>query len=328
MHRFLPALTALALFSAGCGYMGDPLPPLANIPAAIADLAAVQRSDRIVVQFSLPTMTTEGIEIRSPLEVDLRAGTAAIQPFSAEAWAARATPMSPVPVENGHVRMELQASGWIGKEVTLGVRVAGSNGKESKWSNFVNVPVVPAPPIPASAEAKATAKGVLLTWQGAPGEFRVFRRAGKETDFTRVADVTEDHWTDPDSQFGTFYSYVIQRVVKVANGHEAESDLTPALTINPQDTFPPAAPTGLHAIPASGSIELSWENNTESDLAGYRIYRAVPGGNWERIAATGIPGFSDRNVEKGKTYRYAVSAVDQAGNESTRSSETGAALPQ
>ncbi len=308
--------------------MGDPLPPLANVPAAVNDLAALQRGDRIVVQFSLPTMTTEGIEIRSPLEVDLRAGTADIEPFSAAAWAEQAKPVPTVPVESGHARVEIVASGWIGKEVTLGVRVIGANRKDAKWSNFVNVPVVPAPAVPAAAEAKATAQGVLLTWQGAPGEFRVFRRAGKETDFVKVADVNQEQWTDTTSQFGTFYAYVIQRVVKVAAGHEAESNLSPALTINPQDTFPPAAPAGLHAIPASGSIELSWDNNSESDLAGYRVYRAAPAGDWARIAATGVPGFSDRNVEKGKTYRYAVAAVDHAGNESARSSETTAALPQ
>lgn len=308
--------------------MGDPLPPLANIPATVTDLAAIQRGDRIVVQFSLPTLTTEGIEIRSPLEVDLRASTAAIEPFSSAAWAEQAKPIPSVPFKDGHARIEVPASGWIGKEVTLGVRVVGSNGKESNWSNFVNVPVVPAPAVPAAAEAKATAKGVLLTWQGAPGEFRIFRRANKETEFVRVADVNQEQWTDPNSQFGTFYSYVIQRVVRMANGHEAESDLSTALTINPQDTFPPSAPTGLHAIPASGSIELSWENNSESDLAGYRVYRAAPAGNWDGIAVTETPGFSDRNVEKGKSYRYAVTAVDHSGNESTRSSETSAALPQ
>ncbi len=328
MLRFLPALAALALLSAGCGYVGDPMPPLANIPAAVTDLAAVQRSARIIVQFTLPSQTTEGIEIRSPLEVDLRAGSGAVEPFSADRWAEHAQPVPSGPIEKGHARVEIPTKGWNGRVVTLGVRVAGSNGKESAWSNFVNVPVVPPPAEPVSLAAKATAEGVLLTWQGAPGEFFVFRRAGKEPDFTKVADVRQDRWIDLNTQFGVFYSYLVQRIVPVGDGREAESDLTAPVTINPVDTFPPAAPVGLRAIPAPGSIELSWEGNSEPDLAGYHVYRAPPGGSWENIAAANLPGFSDRGVEKGKTYRYAVTAVDRSGNESPRSAEVSSTLPQ
>ena len=32
-----------------------------------------------------------------------------------------------------------------------------------------------------------------------------------------------------------------------------------------------------------------------------------------------IPSYSDHQVEHGKTYRYAVSAIDKSGNESARS---------
>ena len=42
MRRWLVAAAAAALL-AGCGYIGDPLPPLLNIPARVTDLTAVQR---------------------------------------------------------------------------------------------------------------------------------------------------------------------------------------------------------------------------------------------------------------------------------------------
>ncbi len=328
MLRFLPALFTLVFFSAGCGYVGDPMPPLANIPAAVTDLTAFQRSARIVVQFTLPSQTTEGIAIHSPLEVDLRAGTKAIQPFSPAVWEEGATKVPAGTIESGHARIEIPTRDLTGKEVTIGVRVIGSNGKESSWSNFVNLPVVPPPAMPSGVEAKATAEGVLLTWQGGQGEFRVFRRAGKDADFSRVADVAQERWIDRNSQFGTFYSYVVQRIVKTGNDHDAESELTAPVVINPVDTFPPAPPAGLRAIPAPGSIELSWDGNAEPDLAGYRVYRFAPGGTWTRIGAADLPGYSDHSAEKGKTYRYAVSAVDRSGNESARSAEVASALPQ
>jgi len=57
MRRFL---TALAAVLSGCGYVAGPLPPLANIPARVTDLAAVQRGGKLIVQFTVPQLTTEG----------------------------------------------------------------------------------------------------------------------------------------------------------------------------------------------------------------------------------------------------------------------------
>ena len=41
------------------------------------------------------------------------------------------------------------------------------------------------------------------------------------------------------------------------------------------DTTPPAAPTGLTATPGSGSVTLSWAANSETDLAGYNVFRSA-----------------------------------------------------
>ena len=39
------------------------------------------------------------------------------------------------------------------------------------------------------------------------------------------------------------------------------------------------------------------------------------------------PSYSDKQVESGKQYRYAVSAFDKTGNESKRSDEIAVAAP-
>src|SRR5204862_3326546 len=96
--------------------------------------------------------------------------------------------------------------------------------------------------------------------------------------------------------------------------------LSEETSITPEDTFPPAVPSGLRADPVTASIELGWDRNTEPDLAGYRIYRATGDGPLEKLADTSqVPTYSDRALERGKTYRYALSSVDRAGNESERS---------
>ena len=50
------------------------------------------------------------------------------------------------------------------------------------------------------------------------------------------------------------------------------------------DTEAPAAPTGLTATASEGRILLNWDNNAESDLLGYEIYRSTtPGDGYSRI---------------------------------------------
>ncbi|MGA9628312.1 MAG: hypothetical protein WBQ65_27815 [Bryobacteraceae bacterium] len=327
MHRVFPALlAAAALLTGGCGYTGDALPPLANIPARVNDLAAIERGDRIMVQFTVPPRTTEGVAIKTPLKLDLRIGTAE-PPFNQEVWAARATPVAAGPVDNGVARYEIPVAAWTGKEATLAVRVLSARGKTMGWSNFVNLPVVAPPERPAEVRAEATADGVRLTWRARGDSFRIYRRSGSEG-FAPVANVPQPTWTDSGAEFGKHYVYQVQTMVKLPNNTEAQSDVSEEAGITPEDRFPPAVPAGLNAATAPNSIELSWDGDTEPDLAGYRVYRSTGAGPFEKIGEmVTIPSYSDRAVEHGKTYRYAVSAIDKTGNESARSVPVEATLP-
>ncbi len=324
MRLLFPAAAGIVL--ASCGYLGPPLPPLANIPERVTDLAALQRGGHITAHFTVPQLTTEGVQIKRPLDLDLRIGVAP-EPFSDEKWAAAAKPVTGGQVVNHIATYEIPSASWTGKDATLGVRAIGANGKEADWSNFVMVPVVPPPPVPAPVKTELTPEGVRLSWPGPEGEFRVLRRAGTEKAFNQEAEVTATSWTDPNTAAGTPYTYIVQRIEKLHGGKEAQSDLSPAVTITPRDIFPPAVPTGLHALPAPASIELSWNANTEPDLAGYRVYRSVDGGPFEKLAELQpVPAYSDHAVEPGKTYRYEVSAFDRTGNESARSAPVEAGL--
>jgi hypothetical protein len=331
--RTLPALAAAALLTTGCGYVGEPLPPLANVPARVKDLAAVQRGSRIMAQFTVPIQTTEGTPIKDPVKLDLRIGTGS-EPFRADEWAAHARQVTPLPETApgaGLAHYAIPAAEWTGKETILAVRLIGANGKAGGWSGFVILPVVPPPDQPADVTPMATADGVRLTWRARGENFQIFRKAQGET-FTPVAKVQQPQWTDANAEFGKPYAYQVQTIVKLAGNKEAESDLSAEASITPVDTFPPAAPSGLRPSPAVNSIELAWDRNNESDLAGYRIYRttvtAAAAAPLEKLADIGqIPSYSDRNVEHGKTYRYALSAIDRAGNESPKTPPVEVLLP-
>ena len=100
----------------------------------------------------------------------------------------------------------------------------------------------------------------------------------------------------------------------------AVSQASAEVSITPADRFPPPAPINLAGVASTGSIELLWDRSTAPDLAGYRIYRAQGAGAFAKVGETReSPSYGDRTIEAGKLYRYAVTAFDNAGNESSMS---------
>ena len=88
------------------------------------------------------------------------------------------------------------------------------------------------------------------------------------------------------------------------------------------DEEPPAVPRGLRSVTGDGEILLTWYDNTEPDLAGYRIYRSTtPGGSYYLIGETNLDYFLDFGLINGQTYYYAISAFDVNSNESDFSYE-------
>jgi len=319
-------LTALAAFLTGCGYVAGPLPPLANIPARVTDLVAVQRGGKLIVQFTAPQLTTEGVTLKLPPSFDLRIGPGPI-PFNSEQWAREAKQIPPVLAAGATVPYEVSCAEWIGKGVSIAVRVVGANGKDAGWSNYAIVDVIAPPARPADVRAEMTRAGVHLTWR-TPGEhFRVLRAPATSEKYEQVAEVTQPEWTDKTVDIGTSYRYLVQTFVPQNDNRAAESDLSEPLEVTPEPV-PPAAPTGLRAVAAPNSIELAWEPADESGIKGYRVYRAPAGGAFERIAETGaVPTYSDHTAEHSKTYRYAVAAVGTSGKEGQQSAPLEIALP-
>ena len=302
---------------AGCGYEGAPLPPLANVPGRITSLSSSQRGARLLVQFTPPSLTTEGLPIKPALDLDVRIGPGT-EPVDEAVWLPGATKLPRGELAKGAASYEAPVTEWMGRQVIIGVRAIGNNGKSSGWT-FGAIFIVPPPPAPFALRAENTGQGIRLNWAGPESGFRIFRKTGSDP-LQPIADVARPPWTDNSTQFGQQYTYAVRGIVKLPEsstaGHEAESELSQEVSFTPTDEFPPATPSGLRAAAAPNSIEVSWNSNSEADLAGYRVYRGVAGGPIERVGEVEVPAYSDPNVQPEKTYRYAVTAFDRAGNES------------
>lgn len=84
------------------------------------------------------------------------------------------------------------------------------------------------------------------------------------------------------------------------------------------DTTPPAVPTGLSTTAGECQISLDWNDNFESDLASYSVYRATDqAGPYTIISSTALVStYTDGTVDGAVQYHYQVTATDISGNES------------
>src|SRR5207248_11536234 len=92
----------------------------------------------------------------------------------------------------------------------------------------------------------------------------------------------------------------------------------------------PATPTNLVATGSTSGISLDWDDNTESDLAGYNIYRSdAVDGVFTKLNASAVAAsqYSDSTAPAGATSYYQVVAVDNTAHESTVPATASAPRP-
>lgn len=128
------------------------------------------------------------------------------------------------------------------------------------------------------------------------------------------APTAETEWPIKGVAFGVERCFEVRPVDQVF-GVTVIGPPSPRACITPQDTFPPAAPKSLQAIAGSGVINLIWDANSETDLAGYLVLRGeAPGDTLQAITAAPVTGttYRDETVRPGTRYVYAIVAVDRA----------------
>ena len=98
---------------------------------------------------------------------------------------------------------------------------------------------------------------------------------------------------------------------------------------SPVPVTPTPTSSASSTAPKTANATVSWNANTESDLAGYRIYVGTRSGSYGVVGpfeVTNTTSFTVPNLPLGATYFFAVSAFDKSGNESAKSAEVSKSL--
>ena len=350
-HILLIALAMLAAVS--CGTPGAPMPPSLQLPQPVSDLKAARKGDKVTLSWTGPTQTTDhtNIKLRGENRVCRSVEHPVIdtcdKPLGVVYYGPG--PLGPGIWEDT-LSKQLQEDNPAGF-ATYALESTNDRGRSAGFSNQVRVTLAPTLP-PPELHVQLTPDGPVLLWSGAlhtHGDpalghfFRVYRRLEGAPSDTVVGEVKLRNQPDvalPDRAFDweKTYWYRITVVTTVTHANqviaEVEGDDSPPLKMLVHDSFPPAVPSGLQAVYSGLEqqrfIDLTWAPNTESDLAGYNVYRHVGGAIPQKINSELVktPSFRDTNVAAGNTLYYSVSAIDLRGNESGRSEEAHETVPQ
>ncbi len=89
-----------------------------------------------------------------------------------------------------------------------------------------------------------------------------------------------------------------------------------------EENNPPAIPQGVYSVTGDGRVSIYWLPVQDEDLDYYRVWwNDEPTGQFEVIGTSTQLYYIDTDVDNGVTYYYAVTAVDNDGNESELSYE-------
>lgn len=319
-----------------------PVPPSLKLPQPVTNLAAQRTGDEVALRWTMPRRATDKVPLVGPQRAEIcrrvQTGSCDILTHLSIAPGALAdfTDHLPAALTTGTPRL-----------LTYIVLLQNHAGQKAGPSNAAVTASGPAPPPLTGLTARASARGVILSWlpTNLRGLVRIHRlldeRPGKrngripDSETLEVSGPDTGHALDASAVLDHTYTYTAQRIARFTpDGHVVEVAGLPGgpVTIDARDVFPPAVPRGLQAVPdaQAGAVDLSWLPDTAADLAGYIVYRREAGSQWERISSPGLmaPAFRDMNARPGRTYQYAVSAVDHDGNQSARSTAVEESLPQ
>ncbi len=334
-----------------CGNVGDPLPPLIQIPKPISDLSVLQLGKNVKLSWTLPKLNTDGSAATTLQRVEIyRLRSKSVTHLDPATFAHLATKWLVIDEVNFEAYREgeklvltdaltaLNDQELFQSVFSYAIKALNGKKQDAGFSNFESVRIHPVPRPPERVRPSYAEDHIEVRWE-APLQniddstlsdelrFHVYRSSISEARVRELltrTPISETSFKDQSMVLGKTYYYAVRCVVSTREGLVESSDSQEVEATN-VDVYSPRVPQEITAISDGQFISLVWLPNTESDLAGYHVYRSGEERDFKPLTGKAITSASyfDESVEKGKTYHYRVTAIDVSGNESSHSKEAG-----
>lgn len=305
--RSLCVFVSLWLLSA-CGREGPPLPPFIRIPEAVKDLAVVQSGHDLVLAWTNPAKNIDGSATINLAHAQIRSDGATVASLNVT---------GPGQPQSYVIPLGSNPSG----RRTFALLVDTTEGKTSQLSNAVSIAAMQVPGTVRQLKAVVDQRRITLQWEK-PQDHPEFADAYVVVRTDAPAEpqtVSETRYEDNQYQPGKVLTYQVTAARRV-DGSTVLGAGPESVMVTVEDKTPPQVPSGLDVVQSDAGGFLTWAPNSETDLAGYRLFRSDrPDGRFrpvsDRLIATN--SYFDPMYKPGQYYR--VSAVDEFGNESSMS---------
>ena len=125
-----------------------------------------------------------------------------------------------------------------------------------------------------------------------------------------------------DTGLSSEIDYLYEIIAVDQAGNQSEATAVNGRTASSGDQMKPSAPgeLRLNDAPTSANVTLTWTAATDNiAVVAYKVWRSMDGAEPVLLATTEQLSFSDDNLLAETTFVYTVSALDEAGNESSPS---------
>jgi hypothetical protein len=283
---FLFSIFACVLLLAGCAAPGEPTERKPRVPAPVADLAATQQDDNVILSFTLPKESVDRRPLKETPAIEIYRDFAPVSAGAAPNAPANPTPLVTIPSamvdqygDHGHIRYvdSLKPEDFTqhpGAQAIYIVRTRASTKKASANSNFAALRIEPAADPMTDLHAEVTHQGVVLSWTppqktligSVPPilSYRVYRSEPESqsqsatlnpprdvskanSPLAHIGDLPAPPFRDPQIKFGNTYTYSVRSVAQYED-LQVESADSNLVTLTPQNTFPPDTPQGVVVV--------------------------------------------------------------------------------
>ncbi len=320
---FLLMLAMVLLVLVGCGKKGPPVPLGTVVPKRIVDLQASVREGRVLLEWTAPRENTDKTPLVDLKEFTVFRSEGSLVDDSCRGCGERKTVVGQLQVTGEEAKgkkFHLLFEGHEPKKVYVYEVVSiNRKGHAGSPSNPVLVYWDYPPEPPSTVSAERGDRRVDLHWEAVLGAmgYDVYRaEEGQEFSIQPLnrEPLAENRYTDLGVENEKRYVYSIRSVRRVVKT-DVEGRGSPGISIAVTDLVPPSSPSGLVAVPVQNGIELRWNQNPESDLLGYFIYRRRIGEkDFERLNDDPLKNdmYLDTTVQMNQEYEYALTAVDHS----------------